>query len=201
MHVRTSAAPSGMLSTSFHPLSHLSFPPSRSEAPYHYSLTPPIPRPLLFLNRSLSTSQTNSTSPYPPFHTTNITAQTMSQANPITAHVVTRVPQRCAPYARNFRCAGTGALPAYLSTYKPAPFHTRPLSKLIGTSSSLHHLTLIEHRETCYPVAPPDKISLSLSRSRARSLHLVCRGGTSKVGSLHLRSSQKLVPTYICSTK
>ena len=120
-----------------------------------------LPQSLLFLNRSLSTSQTNSTSPYPPFHTTNITAQTMSQANPITAHVVTRVPQRWAQNARNFRCAGTGALPAYLSTYKPAPFHTRPLSKLIGTSSSLHHLTLIEHIETCYQVAPPNKISLS----------------------------------------
>ena len=122
-----------------------------------------LPQSLLFLNRSLSTSQTNSTSPYPPLPHDKHHSSDNVPGKP--DHC-----PRCNPgtptlgsYARNFRCAGTGALPAYLSTYKPAPFHTRPLSKLIGTSSSLHHLTLIEHIETCYQVAPPNKISLLYS--------------------------------------
>ena len=86
-----------------------------------------LPQSLLFLNRSLSTSQTNSTSPYPPFHTTNITAQTMSQANPITAHVVTRVPQR---WAHMRATSGVQARARCQLTYLHTPPHlfTRDLS-------------------------------------------------------------------------
>jgi hypothetical protein len=162
MHVRTSAAPFWDALHSIPPFIPLVFPSFFSERnpvpSFAYSPTPSTP-PLLKTAPLIPVKLTAHRNTPPSTRQTQLLQ--CPRQTPSLPTFVTRVPQRCATHARNFPCTGTGAQPAYLSTYKPAPFHTRPVSKLIATSSSLHHLTLIEHRETCYQVAPPNKISLS----------------------------------------